>query len=95
MGILLLCLLAVADGAVEAQTPIHEFHFYYIRPGTLRCGVAIPCIAPGCIPAPTALPAVDVSRPGDYGTVSSNCGAKRFLFVLWVPCGPPLMTEFC
>lgn len=52
-----------------------------------------------CIPLATSLKPVNIHSAGDWYVEADNldghCGAKRYLFILAKPCGPPLSARLC
>src|SRR5262249_1677260 len=50
-----------------------------------------------CIPLATSVKPVNIHSSGDWYVedLDGHCGAKRFLFVLVKPCGPPLSIRLC
>lgn len=66
-----------------------------VRPVLSGCYARTVCASPGCIPVPTVLPPVNTSVRGEYKTAGGACGFKRFWWVFWKACGPPLTTGFC
>ena len=72
-----------------------------ILPGHLgvaqTCHPRTACVAAGCLPVATSLPAVNTAAadPDGWTTVGGACGVKLCFPFLVCPCGPPLASGAC
>jgi len=88
-GLLLAASICIASAAQQSQTPANA------PVQATSCFAPVGCVAPGCIPVPTSLPALSTTTAGDWEVGSRNCGGRRRWCIFVTPCGPPLAGAYC